>query len=125
MSDMKLTDITGIGEARRNALEESGIFSAEDLINYFPYKYYDFSKTEPFNQDGKVRLIRATVIESAKIIKARTGLSMIMCKMTDEVGHKFTAVWFNQTYVKSSLFLGEEIYVYGKNSSTKKTLSMF
>ena len=41
---MELESISGIGKARKQSFEENGIFSAEDLISYFPYKYYDFSK---------------------------------------------------------------------------------
>jgi len=117
---MELTEITGIGEARKKSLEESGIFLAEDLVNYFPYKYYDFSKTEPYSDDGNVRLISATVIEKPKVVKARTGLTMVTCKMNDEIGHTFNAVWYNQIYIRNNLFLGAEIYLYGKNSPSKK-----
>lgn len=117
---MELTKLAGIGKRRESELKSSGIFSAEDLLNTFPYKYYDFSKTEPFCDDGKVRLIFATVIENPKIVAAKRNLTFITCKMTDEVGHKFSAMWFNQTYVKSQLFLGEQLYLYGKNSPTKK-----
>lgn len=117
---MELIDINGIGEIRKKSLEESGIFSTEDLVNFFPYKYYDFTKTEPFASDGNVRLIKATIIQNATIIKVRTGLSFVSCKVCDEIGHEFNAVWYNQTYIKSTLFLGEELYLYGKNSPTKK-----
>lgn len=117
---MELKDISGIGEVRRKALEDSGIFSTDDLINYFPYKYYDFTKTEPFADDGNVRLIFAQVVENPKLVKTKTHLTMVTCKMMDEVGHNFTAVWYNQIYIKATLFLGQEIYLYGKNSKTKK-----
>ena len=117
---MELTDIAGIGAVRKKALEESGIFSCEDLINYFPYKYYDFSKTEPFAEDGKVRLIKCTVIENAKLVRIRKNFCFVSAKMQDEVGHMFTAIWYNQTYIKSQLYLGLELYLYGKNSPTKK-----
>lgn len=115
-----LTNIKGIGEARKKSFEENGIFSCEDLINYFPYKYYDFSKTEPFADDGNVRLIKATVIENPKIIKARNNLSFVSCKMNDEIGHTFSAIWFNQTFIKSQLYLGLTVFLYGKNSPKKK-----
>ena len=117
---MELTAIKGIGESRKKSFEENGIFSCEDLINYFPYKYYDFSKTEPFADDGNVRLIKATATESPKIVKIRTSLSFVTCKMIDEVGHSFNAVWYNQTYVKTQIYLGAELYLYGKNSPSKK-----
>ena len=117
---MELTNIKGIGEARKKSFEENGIFSCEDLINYFPYKYYDFSKTEPFADDGKVRHIKATAIDNPKIVKARGNLSFVICKMNDEFGHTFQAVWFNQTFIKSQLYLGITVFLYGKNSLKKK-----
>ena len=117
---MELTEITGIGNKRKKSLENSGIFSVYDLINFFPYKYYDFSKTEPFCEDGNIRLIRATVISAPKIVKVRASLTIITCKVSDENNHFFNAVWYNQTYIKSALFLGEEIFLYGKNSPSKK-----
>jgi len=116
---MELTSIKGIGEARKKSFEENGIFSCEDLINYFPYKYYDFTKTEPFADDGNVRLIKATAIETPKTIRAR-AITFVTCKMNDEVGHTFTATWFNQTYVSQVIYLGQEVFLYGKNSPTKK-----
>ena len=117
---MELTELKGIGEARKKSFVENGIFSCEDLINYFPYKYYDFSKTEPYADDGNVRLIKATATENPKIVKIRNSLSFVTCKMIDEVGHAFNAVWFNQTYVKTQIFIGAELYLYGKNSPKKR-----
>lgn len=117
---MELTNLKGIGEARKKSFEENDIFSCEDLINYFPYKYYDFSKTEPFADDGNIRLIKATAVESPRLVKIRTSLSFVTCKMMDEIGHNFNAVWYNQTYVKSQIYLGAELYLYGKNSPSKK-----
>lgn len=117
---MELTAIKGIGEARKQSFAENDIFSCEDLIDYFPYKYYDFSKTESFADDGRVRLIKATASENPKIVKIRNGLSFVTCKMIDEAGHLFNAVWYNQTYIKSQVYLGAELYIYGKNSPKKK-----
>lgn len=117
---MDLMEITGIGKARKASFENNGIFSCEDLINYLPFKYYDFSKTSAFADDGIVKLIKATVCEEAKIIKVRGNLSFVSCKMTDEFSNKFTAIWFNQVFMKPVLKMGECFYIYGKSSPTKK-----
>ena len=92
---MELEQLSGIGKARKKSFEENGIFSCEDLISYFPYKYYDFSKTSPYAEDGKVKLIKATVYENAKVVKIRANFSFVTCKMGDENGHEFNAVWYN------------------------------
>ncbi len=117
---MELEEISGIGKSRKQSFEENDIFSCEDLLNYFPYKYYDFSKTSGYADDGKVRLIKATVYENAKIVKIRANFSFVTCKMGDENGHTFNAIWYNQPYIKATLYIGQEIYLYGKNSPTKK-----
>ncbi len=117
---MQLNKIKGIGKVRQSTLEASGIFNSDDLINYFPYKYYDFTKTEPFADDGRVKLIKAYAIENPKIVTTKNKLTIVSCKMNDELGHTFSAVWYNQTYLKSVLYLGAEYYLYGKNSSKKK-----
>lgn len=117
---MELTSLKGIGEARKKSFEANDIFSVEDLVNYFPYKYYDFSKTEPFAEDGNVRLIKAMAVEVPKLVRAKSNLTFVTVKMQDEVGHIFSAMWFNQTYIKQQIYLGKEVYLYGKNSKTKK-----
>lgn len=117
---MDLMEITGIGKTRKASFENNGIFSCEDLINYLPFKYYDFSKTSAFADDGIVKLIKATVCVDAKIIKVRGNLSFVSCKMTDEFSNKFTAIWFNQVFMKPVLKVGECFYIYGKSSPTKK-----
>ena len=117
---MELEQIAGIGKARKQSFEENDIFSCEDLLNYFPYKYYDFSKTSPYADDGIVKLIKATVCENAKVVKIRANFSFVTCKMCDEIGHTFNAIWYNQPYIKANLYIGQEIYLYGKNSPTKK-----
>lgn len=119
---MELTNIKGIGDTRKKAFTDSGIISIENLADYFPYKYYDFSKTEPFADDGNVRLIKATVSENPKIVRARANLNFVSVKMIDEIGHSFTAIWYNQTYIKTQLYIGKEVYIYGKNSKTKKNV---
>ena len=117
---MELEHISGIGKLRKKSFEENDIFSCEDLINYFPYKYYDFSKSSLYANDGIVRLIKATVQENAKIVRVRSNFSFVTCKVYDEAGHNFNAIWYNQTYIKSQLYIGQEIYLYGKNSPSKK-----
>lgn len=117
---MELSKIKGIGKKREATLNDSGIFCVEDLADYFPYKYYDFTKTRPFAEDGIAKLIRAIAVESPKLIRAKGNLTFVSVKMQDEVGHQFTAMWFNQIYIKTQIYLGKEVYLYGKNSKTKK-----
>ena len=117
---MDLLELKGVGETRKMSFAQNDIFSVENLVDYFPYKYYDFTKTEPYADDGNVRLIKATATETPKIVHARGNLSFVTVKMIDEIGYSFTAIWYNQIYIKSQIYIGKEVYLYGKNSKTKK-----
>lgn len=117
---MELEEIKGIGKSRKKALEDMGIFSCTDLINYLPYKFYDFSKTEPFADDGNIKVIKSKPKEPAKLVRAKNNLCFVTCKMTDEAGQTFTAIWYNQSYIKNVISMEEEYFLYGKNSPTKK-----
>ena len=46
----KIITIPYIGEVRKEALENVGIFNAEDLLYYFPRKYLDRSNVKDMNQ---------------------------------------------------------------------------
>ena len=117
---MNIESLSGIGEKRKAVLNENGIFTCEDIIEYFPAKHLDLSHVEGFKVDGKNRLIKVTLTEEAKVIRIKGGLNYTSAKVVDSENNHFTCVWFNQPYMKSKLKAFEEYYVYGKNSPTKK-----
>ena len=61
---MELRDIKGFGEKRIDTLNSEGIYTEYDLLNYLPYKYYDFGRIDAFNANA----------ESAILVKAKAVL---------------------------------------------------
>ncbi|MBQ7452680.1 MAG: ATP-dependent DNA helicase RecG [Clostridia bacterium] len=116
---MELKDIKGIGKKREDVLREAGIETPQDLLRHFPKKYYDFSKPDIFGEDNKYKLLLVKIVQNPKMFKAK-GTSFITAKAQDSSGQEINLYWFGQTYVKSTLKIGSEIYVYGKNSPRKK-----
>lgn len=117
---MELKEIKGFGRARIETLENHNICSVEDLIFHFPRFYYDLDNPENFSEDGKYKLIKATVISDVKIIRIRKNFSYSCCTCIDQNNQKFNAIWYNQTYIKNAIKNYDELYLYGKNSATKK-----
>ena len=115
---MELKNLKGIGKTKLEQLTEAGIFSCLDLINYFPKKYYDFKNYSTFNGDNFNKIILCEVIEEPKVVRIK-ALNYTSVKVRDTIGVVFTAVWYNQTYIKSTLIVGEQYYLYGKNSPKK------
>lgn len=117
---MELKSIKGLGKKRIEILNEHGIYSAEDLALYFPKTYYDLDHPQPFQEDGKYKLIFATVLSEVKVVRIKSNFNYSFCECVDSFNNKFKAIWYNQTYIKSAVGCGDQLYIYGKNSTTKK-----
>ncbi len=115
---MELNQLKGLGKVKLQQLYDAGIFSCEDLLNYFPKKYYDFKNYACFNDDNFNKVILCIVIEQPKVVKFK-GISYVSVKVRDSAGTIFSAVWYNQLYIRNVLILGEKYYLYGKNSPKK------
>lgn len=116
---MELNEIKGLGTARIETLTKHGIMSAEDLIFHFPRAYYDLDNPENFTEDGKYKLIKAAVTSEITVARIRKNFSYSACKCIDKSGHIFTAIWYNQIYLKRAIKNGDVLFLYGKNSQTK------
>ena len=117
---MELKEIKGLGQARIETLESHNINTAEDLIFHFPRFYYDLDNPDTFAEDGKYKLIKATVLSEISVVRIRKNFNYSMCKCSDTSGHIFSCIWYNQTYLKRAINSGDILYLYGKNSQTKK-----
>lgn len=115
---MELKDLKGVGKAKLQQLTEAGILTCKDLLDYFPKKYYDFANYSVFNNDDFSKIILCEVIEDPKVIRFK-GLNYTSVKVKDTTGTVFTAIWYNQPYIKNLLIVGEKYYFYGKNSPKK------
>ena len=119
---MELKEVKGLGEIRLKALAEAGIFTCIDLLNHFPKMYYNFEDVEGFCADDRYKLLKVQLISKPKLIKGKANFSFVSCYAKDFIsGEKLTLTWFGQTYISSILKGKDTLFVYGKNSPTKKS----
>ncbi len=110
----KIITIPYIGEVRKEALENVGIFNAEDLLYYFPRKYLDRSNVKDMNQlivgeectvIGQVERVWTTKTKRKTILK-------VLIK--DNFGY-LTLSWFGGIYwIKKIFKVGDNVSVSGK-----------
>lgn len=117
---MELQSIKGLGNKRIETLKEKGIESAEDLALYFPKTYYNLNSQDFYQEDGKYKLLNATVISEVKVARIKNNFSYSFCECKDINNQTFKAIWYNQPYIKQAINFGDKLYLYGKNSNTKK-----
>lgn len=85
-----------------------------DLLNYFPYRYENYSIISPISklQPEEIVTINGKILE-AKNQYTRSGLKIQKVVLADETG-KIEVNWFNQPYLIRLFKVGETISVAGQ-----------
>ena len=98
-----LEGIKGLGAKRIEALRKAGITTPEQLINYFPSKYIDYTNVKRIadcymGEDAVLKVCLSGKVSQAHV-NGRTLTRAVLC---DESG-KITATWFRQPWVFKQL----------------------
>lgn len=120
LSDNIIT-IKNIGEERSKKLQKLGIFTINDLIEYFPRNYDDRSNVCKIKdiELNKINTVKGKVISNPETAKIR-HVSITKIRIDDGTGF-LEIVWFNQPYLKNTIkyksdyiFTGKVIQKYGR-----------
>lgn len=111
--------LKGVGPARAETLNKLGLFTIEDIIEYFPRTYEDRGVYKKISEllDGETATFRAVISSSLNENRVRRNMTIIKAIAKDETG-TVILTWFNQPYIKKQLKLGEEYTFYGKIKNT-------
>ncbi len=109
---MDIKNLHQVGEKTSKILNKLGIFTDDDLINYYPYRYnvYNFSNELIDNST----LIINVIIESNPIvsyIKKNFNRLSFRARYNERI---FNVVIFNRAYLKTNLTVGKNITIIGK-----------
>lgn len=106
--------LKGVGPAKAAQLGRLGIFTAHDLLEYYPRRYEDRSQLQPISAlaDGDVQTVRG-LISYVEEVKPRRGLTILKAGIRDDSGTA-RIIWFNQPFVKKKINSGTEVIVTGK-----------
>ncbi len=108
-----ISQIKGIGPKRSQALSDSDINTAGDIINIIPRSYLDKSTITNIRdlEPGKVSTIISTIV---KIVKTRGHRSRLIITSRDNTGF-ISCTWFiGAKYVSSKFKLGDNVAFTGK-----------
>ena len=116
----------GIDEKKISLLKKKNINNVEDLIYYFPRKYYDFSKITPIKELKHEELCAVTGI----IVEKKSFPKFIKIKIQDSDNSNMDIIWFipemAQNYHLKILEHGKEFIFCGKINFNEqyKTIQM-
>lgn len=111
--------LKGVGPARVEILNKLGLFTIEDIIEYFPRTYEDRGVYKKISEliDGETATFRAVISSGLNENRVRRNMTIIKAIAKDETG-TVILTWFNQPYIKNQLKVGEEYTFYGKIKNT-------
>ena len=123
--EMDLRFLKGVGPARIEILNKLGLFTLNDIINYFPREHEDRGcyKSIYELQDGETAAIRVVITSNVSETRVRRNMAIYKVIAKDETGN-IILTWFNQPYIKKQLRVGGEYSFYGKVKNTLGRIEM-
>ena len=114
--DKNIRCVKGVGDARASLFERLGVGTVCALLRYFPKSYEDWSHPTliadaPTDQPA---LIIARISGGVRVVRARGGMTLYICRAVDEDGSCVKITFFNNPYTTKLLTDGEEYVFRGK-----------
>ncbi|MGB2539691.1 ATP-dependent DNA helicase RecG [Leuconostoc suionicum] len=114
--------LPGVGPKRLDALHEIGIFTIEDLINYFPFRYEDLGERLPSETMGGEKATFKGIVSTPAVVTRFGKRSQIRFGLMIE--HENVRVsFFNQPWIAQNVEVGQEVAVYGTYDAAKASLT--
>jgi ATP-dependent DNA helicase RecG len=119
--------VAGVGPARGRDLARLGIYTVDDLLNYFPFRYED-RRTQTLTEateNGKDPFVTLRVTVTGKPgVRFRGRRSTLRVPVITEEKIPLTAVWFNQAYLREQFHPGRVVILTGKLDRMRRTLTV-
>ena len=102
-----------------------GIATLGDLINWFPRRYEDRREIKPISQliPGEPACVSAMIASEPKLSHIRKGMDLVKVRAVDDTG-ALDVTFFNQSWLKNQLRVGETYTFYGRAEGSLLRKSM-
>lgn len=119
---MNLKTLKGLGEKNEQLLNSINIFTVEDLIEHYPYRYVEY-KIDDINlvkNDSQVIVIGR--VESIPLVRRlKANLNSLSFRIISN-NKMVNVTIYNRAFMKKNLTLGREITVLGKYNEKKSLI---
>lgn len=118
-----IMNLKGIGPVKEQQFAQLGIFTIQDLLFHFPFRYDDLSIRELHTiQDQEKVSLKGTIVSPPVLSYFGARKSRLHFRLSLTDGQVVGVTYFNQPFLKKNLELGQEVIAYGKWQSDKQTL---
>ena len=120
---MKLSEIKGIGPKTEMLLNKLNIFSFNDLVMHYPFRYDVLKRSDlkSVTEDEKV-IIDGKVESIPILLRFKGGLNKLNVRLATKDGAVGVSI-FNRAYLKANLTIGTSIIVIGKYDKKRNIIT--
>ncbi len=116
---MELSTLKGIGEKTISLLAQCEIFSVEDLLSYYPYRYEVLCPSQELQRDeSSIQVVNAFIESEAKVSYIRKNFNTLRFRANVH-GKLISVSIFNRAFLKNNLQVGRMITLIGKYNEQK------
>lgn len=109
-----ISKLKGVGPRRAIQLEQLGIRTINDLLQFYPRRYEDRSQLKKIAEIEAGQLTSISgLVYNIQELKPRRGLTITKVLLKDDTG-VVEMVWFNQSYKKNTLKVGLPVIAFGR-----------
>ena len=115
---MDLDNIKGLGVKTKQTLNKANIYTINDLLSYYPYKYLILKPDSLDGDKNTIISVNATVASVGKVSYLRKNFNILKF-MASSYGKMINVTIFNRAFLNKNLTLGREITLVGKYDNSK------
>ena len=119
---MELKDIKGIGEKSIKLLNNLGIYSVEDLVRNYPYRFDVLAKRSIEDEKHYDNFVSEAVVESNPVVsffKGKMNRLSFRCLIQGKI---VKVTIFNRAFMKNNIRIGSAVTVIGKYNPKTETI---
>ena len=119
---MELEKLDKIGPKTAKTLNNLGIYSAEDLIRNYPYRFLIFAKRDINNPKYYDEFVSDGIVESMPTLnffRGKMNRLTFRCNVQNKI---VKVVIFNRAFLKPNIIIGKEVTIIGKKKKKKETI---
>lgn len=120
---MKLSDVKGIGPKTETLLNKIGIFSFDDLVTHYPFRYEILKRSNLKDEETLEKVIIDGKVESIPIlVRFKGNLNKLNIRLATKDGVVGVSI-FNRAFLKPNLKIGTSIIAIGKYDKQRNILT--
>ncbi len=119
---MELEKLDKIGPKTAKTLNNLGIYSSEDLIRNYPYRFLIFAKRDINNPKYYDEFVSDGIVESMPTLnffRGKMNRLTFRCNVQNKI---VKIVIFNRAFLKPNIIIGKEVTIIGKYDPKKETI---